>query len=153
MEGPPDTLAVPHSFAPEQRALAECMSEMFMLALRVSWMEGLEKVLWDVAHEQHSWFGSVALTPAQCQRLRVLAAAAGGWVVSYSTSGLTWMPWDRWQAFARSWESATARRMARRTLHVEVFAAVARLGPVSSSLIHEWAWGQPPPADPPPPKD
>lgn len=137
---------MPPSLTPEQEALADCMSETFKAGFHDTWIEGLEELMWQAAFGKRGWFGSINLGDDSGEGLRHLSVACGGWIVSDPSSGLRWVPEVEWrEAIARS-DRAAASSHARHVLRVQAFAAVVRLGPAVSEVLHECVWRRPPPS-------
>jgi hypothetical protein len=65
---------------PEQRELADYMSELSECAYCAGWMQDLEYALWCAATEGAFRYGRLDLTSEHIQRLRALSDASGGWI-------------------------------------------------------------------------
>lgn len=65
---------------PEQRALADYMSELSEDAYCAGWMNGLEHALWLAVTAGPVPYGLLDLSPEQVERLRHLSTACGGWI-------------------------------------------------------------------------
>ena len=90
--------------SPEQRQLAEFMSELSEEAYYAGWMVGLEWALWDALKDGHSEWGRLDLTGQQRTRLRQLSDACGGWIVYDQLAGETWVPMAEWQQRFTTWQ-------------------------------------------------
>ena len=66
---------------PEQRALAEYMSELSEEAYCASWMSGLEYALWEAVVRRRHAFGRLPFGTVEVERLRNLARECGDWIV------------------------------------------------------------------------
>ena len=65
---------------PEQRELADYMSELSECAYCAGWMQDLEYALWRAATEGVFRYGRLDLTAEHIQRLKTLSDACGGWI-------------------------------------------------------------------------
>jgi len=89
---------------PEQRALAEYMSELSEAAWYAGWMDGLEFALWEAYLDVRMEYGCLVLTPAHRERLRALSRACDGWIVFNDRLGETWVPTTEWQRQFFAWQ-------------------------------------------------
>jgi hypothetical protein len=82
---------------PDQRRLAEAMSDLSEQTYCAGWMKNLEYGLWaallGVADTHHLHFELSAAERAQLQRL---SDACGGWIVFDASAGETWLPRAEW---------------------------------------------------------
>ena len=91
---------------PEQRALAEYMSELSEKAWHAGWIAHLEYDLWRAINGGTSSFGQMFLTQVHLQILRNLSERCCGWIV-YTESEETFVPIDEWK---KKYEAYRAKR-------------------------------------------
>jgi hypothetical protein len=88
--------------SPDQRRLADYMSELSELAYCAGWMDGLEFALWEVVQGARKEYGQTVFTEAQRQELRALSERIGGWVVFDDQHEESFLPLEDWKhAFAK----------------------------------------------------
>lgn len=83
---------------PEQRALADYMSELSEKAWHAGWIAHLEYDLWDAIMGGSSSFGQMYLTAKQLQALRGLSERCAGWIVYDHATEETFVPIDEWKS-------------------------------------------------------
>ena len=66
---------------PDQRKLAEYMSDLSEDAYCAGWMEGLEIALWEVVEGTRTDYGRLTFTDLQRTDLKSLSETSGGWIV------------------------------------------------------------------------
>jgi hypothetical protein len=87
--------------SPDQRRLADYMSELSELAYCAGWMEGLEFALWEAVQGQRKQYGQMTFTEAQLQELSSLSERIGGWIVFDDQKEELFLPLEDWKhAFA-----------------------------------------------------
>jgi hypothetical protein len=98
---------------PEQRALAQYMSELSEEAYCAHWMADLEYNLWEAVVGLRREFGRTTISHAKKQKLRELGDDCAGWIVFENDVGETWLPLEAWQQRFKAWQldkSSQARR-------------------------------------------
>jgi hypothetical protein len=83
--------------SPDQRRLADYMSELSELAYCAGWMKGLEFALWEVVQGRRTRYGQTVFTQAQRQELASLAERIGGWIVFYDQQEESFLPLEDWK--------------------------------------------------------
>jgi len=82
---------------PQQRALADYMSELSELAHSAGWMENLEHALWRAVESGPCRYGRLDLTAMHIDRLKQLSVSCGGWVEFHGDGEETFVPIERWR--------------------------------------------------------
>lgn len=98
---------------PEQRALAQYMSELSEEAFCAHWMTDLEYNLWEAVVGLRRKYGRITISHAKKQKLRALCDDCEGWIVFENDVGETWLPVEAWQQRFNGWQqdkSSQARR-------------------------------------------
>jgi hypothetical protein len=98
---------------PQQRALAEYMSELSEEAYCAGCMADLEYNLWEAVSVVRRTYGRTTISHAKKERLRALCDDCAGWIVFESGVGATWLPLDAWEQRFKEWQedkSLQARR-------------------------------------------
>jgi hypothetical protein len=90
---------------PEQRALADYMSDLSEQAYFAGWMHGLEFALWEAASGQLPSYGRLEFDERQIVRLRALSSACGGWIVFDEASEETWISMPDWLNRFDEWKT------------------------------------------------
>lgn len=94
---------------PQQRALAEAMSEVSEAAFRAGWMEGTEYDVWRLLHHGGPWGMASAeqLVPLLAD-VRTALERAGCWIVWESDEpDERPVTLDQWQRLYRTWALRT----------------------------------------------
>jgi hypothetical protein len=91
--------------SPQQRQLADFMSELSEEAYYAGWMVGLEYALWEALLDGKSAWGMLELTDAHRTRLRQLSEACDGWIVFDERTEETWLPMSEWRRHFAHWQS------------------------------------------------
>ena len=81
---------------PDQRALAEYMSELSEQAYYAGWIGNLEHTLWRARTEGPFVFTRLVLTDAHVAKLRELNERCGGWIIFDQTNAETFVPTEQW---------------------------------------------------------
>ena len=81
---------------PDQRALAEYMSELSEQAIYAGWIQNLEHALWRARTEGPFVSTRLALTDIHVAKLRELNERCGGWIYFHPTNEETFVPTERW---------------------------------------------------------
>ena len=92
---------------PDQRLLAEFMSDLSEEAYYAGWMANLEYALWEAAMGLRRNYGHLTLTEVHCSRLRELSNACGGWVVFDDATFETWLPRAEWERRFATWAGSS----------------------------------------------
>ena len=82
---------------PEQRALANYMSEISETAWHAGWMAHLEHDLWQAITGGSNSFGQMVLSQEHLRKLISLSERCGGWIVFDDRSEETFVPIDEWK--------------------------------------------------------
>ena len=83
---------------PEQRRLADAMSDLSEQAYSAGWMTGLEYALWAALIGQADTHRlRLELSTDERASLRALSDACGGWIVFDETTEETWIPLAEWE--------------------------------------------------------
>lgn len=93
--------------SPDQRELAEYMSELSEKAYHAGWYQGLEFDLWNAVTSGPQQFGRLNLTQEHIQRLRELSKQCGGWIIFDDEHEHTWVPILKWK---RRYEQQSEQR-------------------------------------------
>ena len=83
--------------SPEQRALADAMSEISESAYCAGWMDGLEYALWHLLTTGQTRYGRSRVTREELMRLRNLSERCGGWIVWDEQKEETFVQMEDWQ--------------------------------------------------------
>lgn len=83
--------------SPDQRRLADYMSELSELAFCAGWMDGLEFALWEAMQGRRSDYGRLVFTPDQRDKLKMLSERVGGWVVFDDQAEESFLPLKEWK--------------------------------------------------------
>lgn len=82
---------------PEQKVLADTMSEISEEFYCAGWLIGLEYMLWEICTGGSREFGMGTLEETTVERLKSLAEACGGWIFwSEEVNGEAWIPFSEW---------------------------------------------------------
>ena len=87
---------------PEEKQLADYMSDLSEEAYSASWMLGLEYILWGAIIDGPRKYGRLDITVEHIAKLKNLSDACGGWVTFDDEKGETFVPLDKW---LRTYES------------------------------------------------
>lgn len=93
-----------NSLEPDQRALADYMSELSEEAYCAGWMSGLEYVLWYGVQTGPMSYGRLDITDEHIKRMRMLCDQCGGWIVFDDVHEETWVPTHRWESMYAAWK-------------------------------------------------
>ena len=85
-----------NDLSPEQRALADYMSELSEEAYHAGWMSDLEHVLWRAVMDGPFRYGHLDLSPQHVQRLKSLSEWCGGWIRFDDTEEESFVPLAQW---------------------------------------------------------
>lgn len=88
---------------PDQRRLAERMSELSEQTWCAGWMDGLEFALWSALEGGPRTYGRLDLTDEHLGELRRLSDTCGGWIVFDDDSEETFLPLADWAARFEAW--------------------------------------------------
>lgn len=88
---------------PEQRALADFMSELSEEAFCAGWMLGLEYALWEAVFGLRASYGRLILGDQEIARLGELSRGCGGWIVFDDNTEETWLPRGAWEMRFATW--------------------------------------------------
>lgn len=72
---------MPSDLTPDQKALADAMSEVSEAAYSAAWMAGLEFALWGLLVSGETRYGRATLKNEEVDNLRRLSEKCGGWIV------------------------------------------------------------------------
>ena len=82
---------------PEEKRLADYMSELSELAYCAGWMKGLEYVLWSaIVDGRPREYGRLRIHNKHTARLKELSDACDGWIVFDDDKGETFVPLADW---------------------------------------------------------
>lgn len=100
---------------PEQRALADLMSDLSEEAFCAGWMHGLEHSAWEIAHGRIDSYGNLGKASLDAYRgdLLRLSSACGGWIVWWEgehDEGEMWVPLADWEPLHEQYTSERSRR-------------------------------------------
>jgi hypothetical protein len=98
---------------PNARALADYMSELSEEAYCAGWMHDLEYELWEATLSGPKEYGRLMISWAHIARLKLLSAAAGGWIIFDEVEAESLMAIDEWQNHFREWKKASKGRVGR----------------------------------------
>jgi hypothetical protein len=82
---------------PEQRALADYMSEISEEAWHAGWMAHLEYDLWRTNTGGSNSFGQMVLSQEHLRTLNSLSERCGGWIVFDEKNEETFVPIEEWK--------------------------------------------------------
>ena len=96
---------------PEQRALAEAMSDVSELAYCAGWMDGTEYEVWRLLHEggRWGWAGTEHLAPVVAE-VRSAFERAGCWIVWDDEREEQPVTLEAWRPLYEAWVARTPRR-------------------------------------------
>ncbi len=83
---------------PEQRALAEYMSELSEKAIHAGWIGNLEHALWRARIEGPFVYTRLVMTDEHVATLREVNERWGGWIVYDPVQGEMFVPTEKWTA-------------------------------------------------------
>jgi hypothetical protein len=81
---------------PEEKQLADYMSDLSERAYCASWMVGLEYVLWSAVIDCPRKYGRLDITDEHIAKLKELSDACGGWIMFDDKKGETFVPLGEW---------------------------------------------------------
>ena len=81
---------------PDQRALAEYMSELSEKAIYAGWIGNLEHALWRARIEGPFVYTRLVMTDEHVSKLRELNERCGGWIVHDPIQGEMFVPTEKW---------------------------------------------------------
>ena len=81
---------------PEEKRLADYMSNLSEQAYYAGWMVGLENVLWNAVVDGPRKYGRLEITGEHIAKLKELSDACGGWIIFDDEKGETFVPLDEW---------------------------------------------------------
>jgi hypothetical protein len=84
------------NLTPQQRELAQYMSELSESAYSAGWMDGLEQALWRAVIGGPCRYGDLTLTTAHIQKLKALSDACGGWIRFDDEQDECFVPMESW---------------------------------------------------------
>lgn len=82
---------------PDQRALAEFMSDLSERAWCAGWQTGLEHALWRAVVSGPTRYGRLDITHDHIANLRTLSERCCGWICFDDLREETWVPFEEWQ--------------------------------------------------------
>jgi hypothetical protein len=85
-----------NDLTPEQRALAEYMSDLSEQAYSAGWMRDLEHTLWRALTDGPFRYGYLELTLQHIARLRELSERCGGWIRFDNDKEESFVSRERW---------------------------------------------------------
>lgn|ERR1700687_5616950 len=85
------------SLDPNQRELADYMSELSEEGWYAGWMGGLEYALWRAVLEGPTRYGHLDINEGHILRLRALSGQCAGWIVFDEETEETWLPLAEWE--------------------------------------------------------
>ncbi len=95
---------------PEQRALADYMSELSEKAWHAGWIADLEYDIWGAVTGGSSSFGQMDLTSEHLQTLRNLSERCGGWIAYDDAIEETFVPINEWKEKYEAYRAESRRR-------------------------------------------
>lgn len=87
---------------PDQKALANAMSEVSEEAYSAGWMAGLEYTLWAVLTTDERRYGRATLKHETIERLRKLSEQCGGWITFDDEREEVFVPLADWKQMVAS---------------------------------------------------
>jgi hypothetical protein len=81
---------------PDQRALAEYMSELSEQAICAGWIGNLEHALWRARIEGPFVYSRLVMTDEHIAKLTELSERCGGWIVYEPRKEETFVPMEKW---------------------------------------------------------
>jgi hypothetical protein len=85
-----------NDLSPDQRELAQYMSELSEKAHAASWMHDLEVDLWRAVQQGPFRYGRLELTAEHIQRLLELSTRCGGWIYLHDTREELFVSFGEW---------------------------------------------------------
>jgi hypothetical protein len=82
---------------PDQKALADAMSDVSEAAYSASWMAGLEFALWGLLVSGERRYGRATLKNEEAEDLRRLSEKCGGWIVFDDEKEEVFVPLADWK--------------------------------------------------------
>jgi hypothetical protein len=95
---------------PDQRRLADFMSDLSEEAYCAGWMDGLEYALWEVVVGARADYGRLAVTEEHRTKLKTLAEGCGGWIVFDDATEQTWVSHADWNARFAAWKRTPSKK-------------------------------------------
>lgn len=87
---------------PDQLNLAECISSISEQRYRASWMQGIERDVWEALNAPSRSYGALSLTLHEVQQLNALCSKCGGWIMFDDANEETFIPIDAWMNSKKS---------------------------------------------------
>jgi hypothetical protein len=81
---------------PEEKQLADYISDLSEQAYYAGWMAGLEYILWNAVIDGPRKYGRLEITVEHIAKLKELSDACGGWIMFDDEKGETFVPLDEW---------------------------------------------------------
>lgn len=88
---------MPRELSPDERALADYMSELSEEGYYAEWMHGLEFDLWRAVKTGPARYGRLDLTEEHLAALRGFAARCGGWIALDEEGEEGWVSFEEWE--------------------------------------------------------
>jgi hypothetical protein len=82
---------------PDQKALADAMSDVSEAAYSAGWMTGLEFALWGLLISGETRYGRASLKKEEVEGLRRLSEKCGGWIIFDDEKGEVFVPLADWK--------------------------------------------------------
>jgi hypothetical protein len=89
---------------PDQRELADYMSELSEIGYYAGWMQDLEYELWECVLGRTHEYGRLDFNEEHRARLLQLSERCGGWIVSDDETEETWVPLAEWERRFAAWD-------------------------------------------------
>jgi len=81
----------------DQLQLAELMSKISEEAISAGWMDGLEYELWEILNGTRTSYYRHVVAQEEIQRLRLLSAKCGCWIIFDDVNGETAIDLESWK--------------------------------------------------------